>query len=153
MNCINCLAAGHWCAVHKDETLCVYCLDGEPCPKSRSASVKPAKDEKATLTCGAPGCTVALRSDNKKGRCKAHAYVKKSDGAAKKKTAAKEPIKRDAEALKAKYIELGSSPNVTFPPPVATLTLEVTERHLDEYLMRLPLDRKLSIVQQEISNS
>jgi hypothetical protein len=26
-------------------------------------------------------------------------------------------------------------------------------RHLDEYLMRLPLDRKLSIVQQEISNS
>ena len=100
MNCLRCLRAGHNCeATHKDEgeDVCVFCLDGERCPKMpkvpkgtngyQKPTAPPAKMRphertsampkiiKSASFCKAPECTKRLRFDNKTGFCMAHHHL------------------------------------------------------------------------------
>lgn len=162
--CTPCLKKGHRCYashVENGESLCVYCLDQEPCFYEQRNKTSPAKEPPMQTQTAKPnghapaiaarickcGCGETVPTENRFSFINGHRTKKPSRRTAKAK--AKElcgcgrelphggrcEFRRNAAAK-------GTSAISAAPPVAARVALEVTEAQLNQFLVRLSLEDK-----------
>lgn len=172
LDCESCLAKGHKCkGTHTNDAgrpVCVFCLDGEPCPITKRKPGRPPApprkettpmttkpDSETTKVCIAPSrpkdpsspiCGTTLRPSNKSGFCHMHFHLSKKKPSQARlgvATATRAPrVTGNHHATPAKRSNASNRPNRAN----GIIQLNLTEAQLDDFFRRLPVAERALIV-------
>lgn len=173
IDCVICFKRGHRCkATHTDEdgrSVCVFCLDGEPCPvMQRNPTTPPAapapkrrKDKtvkqntvEAQRTCPAPSkskdpnsppCGAPIRPSNKSGFCRLHFHLSKQKHPPVAAVASRAPR---APRVNGNHHPMPQKP---YKATGAKISLQLTEGQLNNLFLRLPVEDRALIVSNFIA--